>query len=96
MIQREDFIDRFSKKDYTKRDARVILDDFIETVEEILAEGESIQFRGFGSFIVKEAAPRECTSPTTGERIKVPAQKVVRFAPGQILKKAVKEGKIDG
>jgi len=92
MIQREEFITRLSAKGYTKRDAGVIIDDFIRTLEEALVGGESVMFRGFGTFEVRERAARESMSPTTGEKVKVPAYRAPYFSAGKLLKREVKEG----
>ena len=92
MLQREDFIERLSKKGYTKRDDAVIMDDFIRTLEEALVEGESVMFRGFGTFEVRDRAERESISPTTKERITIPAYRTPHFAAGKLLKREVKDG----
>lgn len=92
MVQRDDFIDRLSKKGYTKHDAAVIMDDFIRTLEEALVEGESVMFRGFGTFDIRERAARESTSPRTKERIVIPPYRAPHFTPGKLLKRAIKEG----
>ena len=89
--QREDFINAFAKRGYTKKDSALIMDDFIYTLEEILAEGDAVMFRGFGTFSVK----RESISPRTKERIRIPAHKEVRFLPGKQLKRIVREGTMD-
>ena len=84
--QREDFINAFAKRGYTKKDSALIMDDFIYTLEEILAEGDAVMFRGFGTFSVKDIGERESISPRTKERIRIPAHKEVRFLPGKQLK----------
>lgn len=93
MIQREQFIERLSQKGYTKRDAAVIIDDFLRTIEEVLVEGEGVMFRGFGTFEVKERAPRSCKS-MNGEEITIPAYRAPVFSAGKLLKREVKEGLI--
>lgn len=93
--QREDFINAFAKRGYTKKDSALIMDDFIYTLEEILAEGDAVMFRGFGTFSVKDIGERESISPRTKERIRIPAHKEVRFLPGKQLKRIVREGTMD-
>lgn len=94
MVQRDDFIERLSKKGYTKHDAAVIMDDFIRTLEEALVEGESVMFRGFGTFEVRERVAREAVAPRTKERIVIPAYRSPHFAAGKLLKREIKEGLI--
>lgn len=92
MLQRDDFIERLYKKGYTKRDAAIIMDDFIRTLEEALVEGESVMFRGFGTFEVRNRSGRELVSPTTKERITIPAYRTPHFTAGKLLKREVKDG----
>lgn len=92
MIQKNDFIDRLAKKGYTKSAASEITDDFIRTIEEALISGEAVSFYGFGKFDVREYGQREVVSPTTKERITVPAFKSPCFTAGRALRRAVKEG----
>lgn len=94
MLQRKDFITRFAAKGYTKADAAVIMDDFIRTIREILVEGESVRFRGFGTFECTERSERESVDPINHERIVIPPFRAVKFAPGKLLKREVKEGLI--
>lgn len=92
MLQREDFIERLSGKGYTKRDASMVMDDFILTLREALVEGESVMFRGFGTFEVRDRAGRESVSPTTGERINVPPYRAAHFTSGKTLRRELNEG----
>ena len=94
MLQREDFITRLAHKGYTKSQASIIMDDFIRTLEEILVEGESVMFRGFGTFDVRERSERESIDPQTKERIIIPSYRTPKFTPGKLLKREVKEGLI--
>lgn len=92
MIQKEDFVTKLAAKGYTKHDARIIVDDFIRTIEEALVAGEGVMFRGFGTFDVRERVEREGVDPQTKERIVIPAYKSPHFTAGKLLKREVKEG----
>lgn len=87
------FVRRMAKKGYTLKDCNQIVDDLFDTLCEIMAEGDGVKFRGFGCFEVRERAARTATSPSTGEKIKIPASNAAHFSVGSILKKAVREGK---
>ena len=95
MIRRDDFIQRFASKGYTKKAAAFVLDDFVSTVVECLSEGETINFRGFGSFEIREIKDRLSVDCLTGERIMIPEHKIVKFVPCNRLKRIVKDGRID-
>lgn len=92
MIQKNDFVTRLSKKGYSKQDAAIIMKDVITTIKEYLAEGESVMFRGFGTFEVRERVERESVSPVDGTRIKIPAYKAPHFSAGKELKRIVRTG----
>ncbi len=93
MIYRDGFIERLSTKGYTKHDAEIIMDDFIRTLEEVLVEGESVMFRGFGTFSVKERKGRDYTTQN-GEHFDIPSYRAPVFIAGKLLKREVKEGLI--
>ncbi len=78
------------KAGISKANAEKALNAFMETVKEALASGDKISLVGFGTFTVAERAAREGRNPQTGEKITIPACKVVKFKPGNNLKEAVK------
>jgi len=92
MVTRDEFIERLSQKGYTKRDAGIVMDDFIRTLEEALVGGESVMFHGFGTFEIRERAERESSNPQTKERIVIPSYRAAHFTPGKKLKREIKEG----
>lgn len=94
IYNKDEFVRRMAKKGYTLKDCSQIVDDLFDTICEIMAEGDDIKFRGFGCFEVRDRAARTATSPTTGEKIKIPASKAAHFTVGSVLKKAVREGKM--
>lgn len=60
---------------------------------EALVRGESIEIRGFGSFVVKEYGSYEGRNPKTGKKIKVRPKKLPFFKVGKDLREKVnKEG----
>lgn len=91
-MNKSEFVDRLAQKGYTKKAANELVDDVIRTIIEVLTEGEPVHFYGFGTFTVRENATRELVDYQTHERITVPGFKSPKFAPGKLLKRAVKEG----
>lgn len=77
------------KTGLTKKDSERALAAFVDSVTESLANGESIQLVGFGTFEVRERAAREGRNPRTKETITIPATKVPAFKAGRALKDAV-------
>jgi DNA-binding protein HU-beta len=74
----------------TKAQAEKAVDGFVSAVSDALAAGDKITLVGFGTFSVGERAQREGRNPRTGEKIKIPASKVVKFKAGKTLSEKVK------
>ena len=90
---KDEFVRRMAKKGYTIKACSMMVDDMLETIREIMIEGDGVKFRGFGAFEVRERAARTSISPTTKEKIEIPASKGVHFAAGSLLKHEVRDGK---
>lgn len=67
----------------TKVDAEDKVEAMLETIGEALKAGEEVSFLGFGKFEVVQKAERLGRNPKTGEEIKIPAKKVVKFKAGK-------------
>ena len=93
-MSKKEFVDAYAKATgETKKRAEELVNAFLETTEESLVKGESIQFVGWGTFEVKERAAREGRNPSTGTPIKIDAKKVVKFKVGKKLADKVAEVK---
>ena len=93
-MSKKEFVDAYAKATgETKKRAEELVNAFLETTEESLVKGESIQFVGWGTFEVKERAAREGRNPSTGKPIKIEAKKVVKFKVGKKLADKVAEAK---
>lgn len=60
---------------------QVILDKIIDT----LADGDRIEFRGFGAFSIRKRAPRVAKNPRTGEKVSVDERNIIHFKTGKEL-----------
>ena len=79
------------KASIRKKDAEAALNAFVDVVTEALAKEEKVEIRGFGTFLMKERAPRVARNPRTGEKVKVPAKLSPAFKPGKDLKDATEK-----
>ena len=65
----------------------------MDTLEKVLTKalkgGEEVQITGFGKFYVREQKAREGVNPQTGEKMRIPAQRVPAFSAGQEIKEAI-------
>ncbi len=75
------------------REAAAITNTVIETMTEALAKGESIEIRGFGSFVIKKYESYEGRNPKTGKKIKVKPKRLPFFKVGKDLREKVNNSK---
>lgn len=93
-MNRTELIDFISvKAGLTKAAAANALEAFQEGVKEALQKGDPVVLVNFCTITVKKRAAREGRNPSTGEKIKINATKVVGFKAGKALKDAVKDDK---
>jgi DNA-binding protein HU-beta len=90
-MNKAELIEAIAKKvsGVSRKSAGDMVDAFIETAQGALKKGESVALIGFGTFTTGKRAARTGRNPRTGEAIKIPAKKVVKFSAGAGLKKAV-------
>lgn len=87
---KEDVITRVCRKTmYSRSIVENVLDAVLDTVTERLANGEKVQFAGFGTFEPKQCKARVGRNPHTEEAVPIPARVVPYFRAGKLLKKAV-------
>ncbi len=86
-MNKNEFIARVAENAGMKKsDADKFLDAFIATVKEAMANGDKVQFIGFGTFEVKDREAKEGINPLTMEKIQIPASKVPAFKPSKTFK----------
>ena len=74
----------------TKTEAETIVNTLFDTIATELKHGSTVEIFGFGKFLVTERKARQGINPATGEKIQIPATKVVTFKPAKSLKDEVK------
>lgn len=91
-MNKTDLIDFISASaDLTKAVAARALEAYEEGIKSSLKKGDPVVIVNFGTYTVKERPAREGRNPSTGEKIKIKAAKVVGFKAGKALKDAVKD-----
>lgn len=73
----------------TQIETETVVDAFFEVVSRALEGGEPLEFRGFGSFRVRERAARTYHPPGVEKPVKVPKRMVPAFRPSQALRERV-------
>ncbi len=66
-----------------------VVKTIFEKISEALARGERIELRGFGSFTVRDHAPRVGRNPLTGETVHVAAKLRPYFRSGKELRRRI-------
>ena len=74
----------------SKAAAEKALNGFTGAVTRALKKGEKLTLTGFMSVSVGKRKARMGRNPKTGDEIKIPATKVVRFKAGNLLRDALK------
>lgn len=77
----------------TKKDSERAVTAFIETVQDVLSQGDKVALIGFGTFEVRARGPRVGRNPQTGQNITIPATRVPAFKAGKALKDAIGNGR---
>ncbi|HIJ79249.1 MAG: integration host factor subunit beta [Desulfobulbaceae bacterium] len=71
------------------RDASSATNTILDAMADALANGDSIEIRGFGSFVVKTYDTYYGRNPKTGDKIQVKPKKLPFFKVGKELKEQV-------
>ena len=74
----------------TKSSASAAVDALLDGITRALKKGDTITFVGFGTFKTSQRKARVARNPRTGDAIKIPKRRVVRFTAGKALKSAVR------
>ena len=89
-MNKTDLTESLAKQfDLPQTKANEIFSYTLELMSKALIKNDTIQLIGFGSFSVKKRKARDGRNPKTGETIKIPASKTVKFSVGKALKEAV-------
>jgi len=73
------------KANLSKRSAEQFVNLMVDAMVEALNNGERVEIRGFGSFVVRNYAAYNGRNPKTGETIKVEQKKLPFFKAGKDL-----------
>ena len=78
-----------SEASLTQQKANEAVIGLFDVLKEALQEGERIECRGFGIFIVRDRNPRIGRNPRTGEEAPISKGKTIKFKPGKEFKERV-------
>lgn len=73
------------------KDVELAVKTILEHMAQVLAKGERIEIRGFGSFSLHFRPPRVGRNPKTGEPVNLEGKYVPHFKPGKELRDRVND-----
>jgi integration host factor subunit beta len=73
------------------KDVELAVKLLLDYMSDILASGDRIEIRGFGSFSLHFRAPRTGRNPKTGESVVLEGKYVPHFKPGKEMRDRVNE-----
>lgn len=82
---------RQKRPELSKQEVKVLVEDLMETVMEVVAQGGQVRLSGFGKFEAVDRAPRTGRNPHTGEEVPIPATVVPQFKPGKLFRQGVEK-----
>lgn len=81
------FIKKLAKRaNITYRESAWVVNAFLDEVADVLKNGDSVNFVGFGKFCVREKSARNGRNPKTNETILIPASRYAALKQGKGLK----------
>ena len=90
-MTKADIVSRIaSQTGLTKTDVQMVVEGFIDSVKTAIADSDSLEIRGFGSFHVVKRAPRTARNPKTGDIVKIPSRNMPVFRPSHDLRNLCK------
>ena len=75
--------------DVSKKQADAVLQTLVEVTVGSVRKGDPVKIPGLGTFRKVQTKARMGRNPQTGEQIKIPARKKVRFSVAKTFKEAV-------
>jgi DNA-binding protein HU-beta len=75
--------------DLNKKQADAVLQKLVDVTVSSVRKGDPVKIPGLGTFRKVQTKARMGRNPQTGEQIKIPARKKVRFSVAKIFKEAV-------
>lgn len=75
--------------DVTKKQAGAILEELVTMIVTSVKKGDPVKLPGLGTWRKVQTKARMGRNPQTGEPVKIPARKKVRFSVAKSFKEAV-------
>ncbi len=89
-MNKSELVDAIAQEmDMNPKDATSVVNTILDSMCNTLIGGNTIEIRGFGSFVIKDYESYRGRNPKTGENIEVPPKKLPFFKVGKELREKV-------
>ena len=87
-MTKSELIQKLAKKypHLYQRDVERVVTTIFEEIGGALADGNRVELRGFGAFVVKGREARVGRNPRTGQSVNIESKRVPHFKMGKALK----------
>ena len=91
-ITKKDLVRTIAERvDLPQLRTRELVQRTFEALIDMLVEHQRLELRNFGVFEIRTREARMARNPRTGERVPVPAKRVVTFKPGKEMEARVRD-----
>ncbi len=80
-----------SKINLTKKDTERVVKIVLESIIQVLAQGDKVELRRFGTFRVRSRDSRDGRNPRTGDTVRIPSKKVPYFKASKKLRELMNQ-----
>ncbi len=85
----------FREVGLSRNESANLVEQVLGHVSDALARGETVKISSFGTFSIREKAPRMGRNPKTGEEVPISPRRVLSFRPSHLMKDRVAAGNRD-
>ena len=90
-MNKEELLTEIAKKSkVTKKNAGLVLDAMMSTIQNTVKKGDKVTLVGFGTWERRDRKARTGRNPQTGATLKIAAKKVPAFSAGKKFRELVK------
>ena len=92
VVTKADLVERVADMTgFTKTETAVICEGFLQAIKDVMAEGNNIEIRRFGTFKLKSRKPRIARNPRTGEPVPIKRRIIPVFKPSKAFKVLIQQ-----
>lgn len=86
-VVKKDVVARVARESgYSRNTVAAIVNNLLDVIVDEMANGNNVQFRKFGMFVLDEREPKLGRNMHTNEVVQIPARVVPKFKPSKCMK----------